>query len=233
MTAISHLSYVQAALDYHRFPQGAALTERMAQIALTYFGMAQNGYLIGYGLKQMLIRAHAHHPHVHRSAQKTDACTKLLLALFGPLSDVTPHIPNYLIMQGSFLIPSGFFGTMSWLHYQQMIDLKGMLPLFNTAADALFISASLASLKHNLELFRGAQNLPPQPTEAMKVLSHQVMVSSCLGALSALGYILASVLPILGLDASLALIFGCIAVFLGGLNILYDFLVIEKKLLAV
>lgn len=111
-----------------------------------------------------------------------------------------PRNKEYFEVHGFFLITSGIFGLLG----QKLRSLA-----FSLLARGFYSISSLVALVHNIHLFFSS-------------IDSQIKISAFLGILSNLSDILSLALILLGASGTMALVFGCLAVSLGGVKFLYE-----------
>lgn len=130
---------------------------------------------------------------------------------------------------GSLYIASGVAGSLVAMHDLKWISLGGLAILLQQAANCLFCLANLAALVHHVKIYRYAVKVPCYAPLNEREAANRLKESAVLGIISNLNYILAAALLIIGSAATLALLFGCIAVITGCFKILYDFFRLKTR----
>ncbi|QLH37078.1 MAG: hypothetical protein HWD61_13825 [Parachlamydiaceae bacterium] len=120
---------------------------------------------------------------------------------------------------------SGVSGSLAAAHHLGWLNLGSQVAFsLEIAGNGLFGIASLIALIQNIKIYRAASKVCESAPLHEKEAANKLKTSSMMGILSNLNYIIGAALLMIGSLATLALLFGCIAVFIGGLKILYDFL---------
>lgn len=131
---------------------------------------------------------------------------------------------KFNVAHGSLNIVSGLLGSLAAAHRQGWMNVGNFCLPLEAAACSLFGFASLIALIRNINIYRAAIKIPEYAPLHVKEAASMLKKSAILGIISSLNYIVAAALLIIGSTATLALIFGCIAVSTGCLKILYDFI---------
>lgn len=204
---------------------GQAATKTLVNLVKNFSGILQNSFLVVYGTKEILfdrvrdISKTKNHVIITHATRINHYLNKIFVKkdpFIGPLRFNNAH--------GLLYIGSGLTGSAAALHKLGWINLGGFgLPL-EIAGNCLFSLACLTALIHNVKIYRAAAKVTPHAPLYKRQAAHMLKVSSVLGIISSLNYIVAASLLVMGPLASLALVFGCIAVLTGCMKILYDFL---------
>lgn len=132
------------------------------------------------------------------------------------------------VAHGSLYLASGVVDSLAAADRLGWVHMGSFTVPFEIVGNCLFGFASLVALIHNIKIYREASKISDKNPYAEQEAAKRLKKSAVMGIISTLNYIIASALLIIGRQASLALIFGCIAVFTGCLKIIYDFFRFRK-----
>lgn len=199
------------------------VTQRLVEIVKTYFNMMQWGALWTYGLKEILLDRVRNideiqsKPALPTHANRVNAYINRILVK----KDSTIGDLKFNIAHGLLYIGSGLMGSVAGLHRLGVFVIgKTVFPL-EAAGNSLFGLGSLLALIQNIQIYKLAlkvtSNSPLHEREAADMLRK----SAVIGIISSLNYIAAAAVLVIGGPATMALIFGVLALFTGCVKILY------------
>ncbi len=202
-----------------------AVSKTLINLVKNFTGVLQNSFLIAYGTKEILfdrvrdIRNVKKDVIITHAQRVNDYLNKIFLKkdnFVGPFKFNHVH--------GILYIGAGFVGTVAAMHKLSWVNIGNLALPLEIAGNSLFGLACLAALIHNVKIYRAAAKVPKDAPFYERCGAQMLKKSSILGIISSLNYIIAASLMVIGPLASLALLFGCIAVFTGCLKIVYDFI---------
>lgn len=185
---------------------------------MKHFSLAQNGLLIGFGVKDFAdyVPARATHLKGHENAQ---------------VHKVHEVMAAYSLVHGIFYVAAGVIGAAACMHDLSWLNLGPALPFAQYVGAGLFFYVNLFSLQQNIKLFSLAQKLAKEGK--FPALANRLRISAVLGIINNIGYIFATILSFFSGTLTVAIILGCFAFFVGTLKIIYDYFFLNPKLSAV
>lgn len=128
---------------------------------------------------------------------------------------------QFHIIHGALFLGSGIAGTVAALHQLGKIHLSGSaFAIFNHLEMGLFLSGCFGALYYNI---REYQRVTDPASKLSAVQMQQQTLSTIVGIISSIDYILWGALTIIGAPAAIALVFGLIGLSTGCFKILYDY----------
>lgn len=201
------------------------ILKKLVDFAIVHFNFMQWSFLSLYGAKELLF------DRVKEIRGTKDTQSSLmnhyLNGVFVRKDKVFDVVP-FNVAHGSLYLASGVVGSLAAADRLGWVRMGSFTVPFEIVGNSLFGFASLVALIHNIKIYREASKISDKNPYAEQEAAKQLKKSAVMGIISTLNYIIASALLIIGTQASLALIFGCIAVFTGCLKIIYDFFRFRK-----
>lgn len=204
---------------------GNRLVQKLILLVKSLFNIAQWSFVSLYGAKEILFDRVSDFSKTKRPIILTDAkrVNNYLNRVFFKKDSFLGPI-KFNVVHGSLYLASGLAGSVAAMHQQKWLNAGELAFPLEATGNCLFGLASLVALIQNVKIYRAAAKVPAYAPPHAQNAASMLKKSSVLGFISSLNYIIGSALLMIGPAAALALLFGCIAVFVGGLKILYDFI---------
>lgn len=206
----------------------------ITSLAQTYFNSIQSLFMFSYGSRELFWDSIVKSKQVRFAkinVAKKEIADRIhdFVRKFLKIAEKETYPINYYTLHGSLFFSAGVSGCAAALHRLEKINLRNTVNYLEIFSSGAFFLANLASLRYNVKIYRDASQLLAQnAAEHIKKSVDLLKNSAVLGILSNLHYLMIPAIPLLGFSVAVALVFGCIAAFTGGLKILYDFLYLNS-----
>lgn len=181
-----------------------AIVKSVHYLTTPHFRFLQGLGLCCYGLKEIIFDSHR--------APNTPLCERIRCAFRNCFNRIQ-SAPDFFIQHGAFFIGSGLAGALYALQQIQEVPINSFQGILQGCDYGFFCAAALLGLRYNVLNFIYTSD----PREKK---------SAILGMISNLNYLFWCLCPLLGLSATLTVIFCGIALSTGCLKIIYDFFTI-------
>lgn len=210
----------------------STIATKIYELTLHYFGLLQNAFLVGFGVKDVLVDFIPMDIHLNkgRAQKKIILVNEIGNHYFYHLKKIQGILAEYSLIHGIFYLGSGLCGGLASLHDMQWLNLGIASPIARYLGSGLFLYANLYSLEQNIKLFYHAQKMSEKGKGEALTLANRLQVSAVLGIINNIGYIMATVFSLFPGTLSVAIALGCFAIFTGALKILYDYFYVNSKL---
>lgn len=207
-------------------PVACLAPKKLIDLARNVFNVMQWSFLSLYGTKEIAFDRvkDIRHDKKNNAVTHASSVNNFLNGIFIKQAAFIGPI-KFNVAHGVLYFVSGVAGSLAAMHRQEWINIGGSLvfPL-EVAGNCLFALASLVALIQNVKIYRAAAKVPENAPAHEREAARMLKKSAVLGIISSLNYIIAAALIMIGPAATVALVFGCIAVFTGCMKILYDFI---------
>ena len=200
--------------------RSTAIFKKLADFAVVHFNFMQWSFLSLYGAKELLF------DRVKDIRQARNPSPSLMNQYLNGVfvrKDKMGGVVPFNVAHGSLYLASGVAGSLAAADRLGWIRMGSLTIPLEIVGNGLFGLASLVALIQNIKIYREACKVSEKNPYHEQEAAQRLKKSAVMGIISTLNYIVAAALLIIGTHASLALIFGCIAVFTGCLKIIYDF----------
>lgn len=215
----SHLSFYPSAMS-EGVHDLKTFFKKIVDLAFKYFNILQWSFLSLYGVKEILFDRVKELSQPSNKISQRDVFINRIYSqndhVLGPI--------RYNQAHGSLYLMSGVAGSFSASHRLGWIKLGNFDVPLEIVGNCLFCFASFIALIQNIKLYQAASKVSQYAPAYEKEGAEMIKKSAIIGIISSLSYILAAGLLIMGVQATLALLLGCLAVFTGCIKILYDFI---------
>lgn len=207
----------------------SSMITRVYQLSLKHFSLLQSGFVAGFGLKEVLIDFIPGALKIPpEKKQNTFKLIEDRVAECKPLHNIEAINKEFSLVHGCLYFGCGVSGAIEAANQLSWLDLGAAASVFKYMTAGFFLYANLYSLEQNINLYFQAELLEKE--EKHQALAASVKISSVLGILNNLGYIVLSICSLFPTDEILYLIIACLAIFVGCLKIIYDFFFLSPAL---
>jgi hypothetical protein len=211
----------------------SSIITRIYQLTVKHFSLLQNACVTGFGFKELLIDYIPQQINLNKHKNETgfSLIEKTAKKKENHLQRIQAINTEFSFVHGLLYLGTGVSGGMVAAHELQWVNLGASLPYFHYAAAGLFLYVNFYSLEQNIKLFYHADQLLNE--ELYQELAQRIKVSSILGIINNIAYIITTICSFIPAQEILYLVLACFSIFTGSLKIIYDFFFLNPKLSAV
>ena len=224
MQAISFsINSSQASFFENIYTKIQQIISKVIGIVKTYFLEIQYFFMALIGIKEIIFDGPKKiqiHPSATNVQQVVHQFFQQKQEWIGPLSSAQVH--------GICYTASGTLGGVASLHTHRLIDLGKAFPVVSGLAGVFFGSGNLSNIFYYVECYQQAEQLAKGDEPHLKEAARRIKLTSVLGIINSLGYLITLASCLFGPIAWLPMVFGGIAMLTGCINIIYDFFFLNK-----